>query len=84
MTNPIKGHVLVVDDTEENLAIIVDALDGEHDVSVAIDGPTALEAVEEQPPDLILLDIMMPEMDGYRVCKRLKDNPGTAYIPVIF
>lgn len=76
--------VLIVDDTETNIDILVDTLGDDYDIAVAMDGESALEAVEEEPPDLILLDIMMPDMDGYEVCKRLKDNPKTADIPVIF
>jgi putative two-component system response regulator len=76
--------VLVVDDTEANVDILVEALGETYEVSVAMDGPSALEAVMEAPPDLILLDIMMPEMDGYEVCRRLKADRTTAGIPVIF
>lgn len=79
-----KPMVLVVDDTETNLDILVDALDEDYDVRAALDGPTALEVVDEEVPDLILLDIMMPGMDGYEVCRRLKSNPATHQIPVIF
>ncbi len=76
--------VLVVDDTEANVDILVDALGDLYDVSVAMDGESALEAVAEEPPDIILLDIMMPGMDGYEVCQRLKADPDTARIPIIF
>jgi response regulator RpfG family c-di-GMP phosphodiesterase len=76
--------VLVVDDTEANVDILVDALGELYDVSVAMDGREALEGVVEAPPDLILLDIMMPEMDGYEVCRRLKGNERYAKIPIIF
>jgi CheY-like chemotaxis protein len=76
--------VLIVDDTETNIDILLDILGEEYDVAVAMDGESALESVEEDPPDLILLDIMMPGIDGYGVCKRLKDNPATAHIPVVF
>lgn len=76
--------VLVVDDNETNVDILVDTLGEIYDVAVAMDGPSALEAVEENPPDLILLDIMMPGMDGYEVCQRLKANQKTRKIPVIF
>ncbi len=76
--------VLIVDDTETNVDILVETLGEDYDIAVAMDGESALEAVEEEPPDLILLDIMMPDMDGYEVCKRLKDNPETEDIPVIF
>jgi len=76
--------LLVVEDTEANVDILVDALGERYDVSVAMDGREALEAVEEEPPDLILLDIMMPEMDGYEVCRRLKADEQHAKIPIIF
>jgi putative two-component system response regulator len=76
--------VLVVDDTEANVDILVEALGDIYDVSVAIDGESALEAVAESPPDLILLDIMMPGIDGYEVCRRLKEDPRYARIPVVF
>jgi len=76
--------VLVVDDTEANVDILVDALGKTYNVSVAMDGPSALEAVEENHPDLILLDIMMPGMDGYEVCRELRKNKKTSEIPVLF
>lgn len=76
--------VLVVDDTETNIDIMMDILGDDYDVVVAMDGEGALEAVDEDTPDLILLDIMMPDIDGFEVCKRLKENPETAGIPVIF
>jgi len=64
--------------------ILVDALGKTYNVSVAMDGPSALEAVEENHPDLILLDIMMPGMDGYEVCRELRKNKKTSEIPVLF
>ncbi|GJQ57247.1 MAG: adenylate/guanylate cyclase domain-containing response regulator [Candidatus Scalindua sp. AMX11] len=76
--------VLVVDDTETNIDILVAALDNEYEISVAMDGESALETVNLEPPDLILLDIMMPGMDGYQVCRRLKSEPKTSGIPIIF
>lgn len=76
--------ILVVDDTETNLDLLVDTLSDDYDVSAALDGKSALEAVEIDPPDLILLDIMMPGIDGHEVCRRLKSNPATRDIPVIF
>jgi putative two-component system response regulator len=76
--------ILIVDDTETNIDILMDTLGEEYDIAVAMDGESALEAVEEDPPDLILLDIMMPGMNGFDVCKQLKDNPETANIPVVF
>jgi sigma-B regulation protein RsbU (phosphoserine phosphatase) len=76
--------VLVVDDTEANIDILVEALDNEYEVSVAMDGLSALETVNNDPPDLILLDIMMPGIDGYEVCRRLKSKPKTIEIPIVF
>jgi CheY-like chemotaxis protein len=77
-------RVLIVDDTETNLDILVDALTKYYRISVALDGKTALQDIAENPPDLILLDIMMPGMDGYEVCQKLKANPEFKDIPVIF
>lgn len=79
-----KCRVLVVDDTEANIDILVDTIESDYDVSVAMDGEGALEIVAEEAPDLILLDIMMPGMDGYEVCKRLKSDKKTKKIPIIF
>jgi len=76
--------ILIVDDTESNIDILVETFGEEYDIAVAMDGESALEAVEEDPPDLILLDIMMPGMSGFDVCKQLKDNLETANIPIIF
>jgi putative two-component system response regulator len=76
--------VLVVDDVEENIDILVDALSQNYEVAVAMDGKAALEAVAEEMPDIILLDIMMPEMDGFEVCDRLKGHDDTKHIPIIF
>ena len=75
--------ILIVDDTVSNLDILEDLLH-EYIVLSSTNGQDALEAVNEEPIDLILLDIMMPDMDGYEVCKRLKSNPETKEIPVIF
>ncbi|MCG8614886.1 MAG: response regulator [Desulfobacterales bacterium] len=79
-----RFSILVVDDTEANIDVLVETLGSDHDVQVALDGPAALEAVAQDPPDLILLDIVMPEMDGYRVCEILKKETTTRDIPVIF
>jgi putative two-component system response regulator len=80
-----RKRVLIVDDTPENICILVEILKDQYDVSVAINGQKALKIAAMNPPiDLILLDIMMPEMDGYEVFARLKANPKTANIPVIF
>jgi putative two-component system response regulator len=76
--------VLIVDDTELNVDILVEALGDDYDVVVALDGESALKSIASQAPDLILLDIMMPGMNGYEVCERLKASEETRYIPVIF
>jgi len=77
--------ILIVDDTELNVNTLMDLLDDKYDILAALDGEDALEIVEEEDCiDLILLDIMMPGIDGYEVCKRLKNNPKTNDIPVIF
>ena len=77
-------NILVVDDTEINIDILLELLSGSYEVSVATTGQIALEVVEEEKIDLILLDIIMPDMDGYEVCKQLKSNEKTKEIPVIF
>ena len=80
-----RRTVLVVDDTPENLSLIASLLKPGYQVKIATRGDKALEiARSATPPDLILLDIMMPGMDGYEVCRRLKASEGTVDIPVIF
>ncbi len=79
-----KKTILVVDDTSTNIEVLNELLDQEYDVMVALDGAFALEIAHDDKPDLILLDIMMPQMDGYEVCKRLKKSEVTKDIPVIF
>lgn len=76
--------VMIVDDTEENIDILVGTLGESYDISVALDGESALEDIEGNLPDIILLDIMMPGIDGYEVCRRLKANERTRNIPIIF
>ena len=84
-TSVEKQTILIVDDTPANLALLSDVLKSTYRTKVALDGEKALRlALSESPPDLILLDIMMPGMDGYEVCKRLKANPETRNIPVVF
>ncbi|MDR3594537.1 two-component system response regulator [Clostridium sp.] len=75
--------IMIVDDTEMNIDILVEALQYEYELIVAINGLEAMELIEEQKPDLILLDIMMPEMDGYEVLQKLKKNQELNHIPVI-
>ncbi len=79
-----RPEIFVVDDNEINVEILVNVLRDEYAVSVALDGAGALEDIAAYPPDLVLLDVMMPDMDGYSVCRQLKANPDTADIPVIF
>ena len=83
--NPNKPVILVVDDAPQNLALMDDLLSGDYTVKVAPNGIRALKIAGATPqPDLILLDIMMPDMDGYEVCRQLKDAADTRNIPVIF
>ena len=81
---PQKPVVLAVDDTPENLDVVKGILARDYTVKAAINGQMALKIVEKAPPDLILLDIMMPGLSGYEVCEQLKANPATKDIPVIF
>jgi adenylate cyclase len=80
-----KPTILIVDDTPANLSLLSDVLKSDYRTKAAVNGEKALKlAFSGTPPDLILLDIMMPGMDGYDVCRRLKANPATRSIPVIF
>jgi len=80
-----KNTVLVVDDSPDGLQILNEVLKRDYDVRLARGGEQALQAAMQKPqPDAILLDIMMPGIDGYEVCKRLKANTATKDIPVIF
>ncbi|MDC7124099.1 MAG: response regulator, partial [Spirochaetales bacterium] len=76
--------VLVVDDAKENLDILVQLLSPHYKVKPATSGKVAIKIAEKTHPDLILLDIMMPEMDGYQVLESLKNIKATASIPVVF
>jgi len=79
-----NGRILIVDDAMENIQILHQALQDEHDVLFAMNGAKALHIAHNQRPDLILLDAMMPDMDGYAVCRELRGAPGTRDIPIIF
>jgi DNA-binding response OmpR family regulator len=79
-----KCTVLIVDDIPTNIEVLAGALKDEYALKVAINGKTAIEVANAFPIDLILLDIMMPVMDGFAVCRQLKANPKTADIPIIF
>lgn len=79
------NNILIVDDTPQNLHLLVDLLTKyEYKVRPVPNGKLALSAAEINPPDLILLDVMMPDLNGYEVCKQLKTNPKTKDIPIIF
>lgn len=81
----LTKKILVVDDTPDNLTLMSDLLVDQYIVKIASNGLKAIKiAMSSSPPDLILLDIMMPEMDGYEVCKHLKSNTQTKDIPIIF
>jgi putative two-component system response regulator len=79
-----RPTILVVDDTPANLSLLANLLNVQYRVKLANGGQKALTLAAAEPPDLILLDIMMPEMDGFEVCRRLKANPATARVPVLF
>ncbi|MEA5467845.1 PAS domain S-box protein [Spirulina sp. 06S082] len=82
---PVQSNILVVDDTPANLRLLTELLSQQgYDVRPALNGTLALTAAQMMPPDLILLDIMMPDLDGYEVCEQLKANDRTRHIPVIF
>ncbi len=87
MSNSDKARqtILIVDDTPENIMILMDLLRNQYTITVATNGKRALQlASSGTPPDLILLDVLMPEMNGYEVCSQLKADPRTSDIPVIF
>ncbi|MDX2229760.1 MAG: response regulator [Leptolyngbyaceae cyanobacterium bins.349] len=80
-----KADILIVDDTPDNLRVLSAMLTARgYEVRKALNGQRAIASVESEPPDLILLDIKMPEMDGYTVCQHLKSSPATGEVPIIF
>ena len=80
-----KQTVLIIDDSPENITVLGALLRMDYKIRVATNGEKALKIVEsDSPPDLILLDVIMPGMDGYEVCRRLKNSSCTQNIPVIF
>ena len=74
--NMTRAKILVVDDEQRNVELLENFLSRDYDVSVAFDGDEALLIVDKDPPDLILLDVMMLKINGYEVCDKLKNNPG--------
>lgn len=85
MSQVLGSHILIVDDLPRNLQVLAVLLDkAGYRVSMAMDGAQALAMVGREPPDLILLDVMMPGLDGLEVCRRLKADDATREIPVIF
>ncbi len=81
----IPAKILIVDDNEQNVELLqayMEEIEGT-EISTATDGVQALHTVSEARPDLILLDVMMPNMSGFEVCKQLKDDPTTRDIPII-
>jgi two-component system cell cycle response regulator len=80
----MSARILVVDDIEANVRLLEAKLTAEYyDVLMAQDGPTALAIAASEQPDIVLLDVMMPGMDGFEVCRRLKEDPATRHIPVV-
>ncbi|BBL58818.1 EAL domain-containing protein [Methylomonas koyamae] len=80
-----RPTILVVDDLPENIHGLLEALKDDYSILVATDGPKAVELAQgPTPPDLVLLDVKMPGMDGYEVCRRLKNSPKTCNIPILF
>ena len=82
--NNTKSRVLIVDDEPGNIKILSNVLAGDYAMSVATNGKQALEVARVQKPDIVLLDMVMPEMDGIEVCEYLKADEATKEIPVIF
>jgi phosphoserine phosphatase RsbU/P len=77
-------RVLIVDDVKANVDVLVQALSNEYKLSVALSGQQAMDAVLRTQPDLVLLDIVMPDIDGYEVCRRLRDAEATRELPIMF
>src|SRR5262245_27766913 len=84
MKNLADCRVLLVDDAKANLDILVEGLKADHKLSLAMNGEMALQVAAKLPPDLVLLDIVMPGLDGYEVCRRLRQMPETAEVPIMF
>src|SRR3954464_14676696 len=80
----MTARILVVDDIESNVRLLQAKLSAEYyEVLTANDGPTALAIAQSERPDIVLLDVMMPGMDGFDVCRRLKEDADTRHVPVV-
>ena len=84
MTEQTSGRILIVDDEPVNIEVLVDVLEDDYDLLIATDGRSGIALATGERPDLILLDVMMPGLNGYQVCDHLKGQPETADIPIIF
>lgn len=84
MNKEKKNKVLIIDDVADNAKVLIEILKNDYMLNVALDGMTGIKLAEEWKPDLILLDIMMPNVDGYEVCRMLKNDEKTNIIPIIF
>ena len=85
MTNQSDNQILIVDDNPANIDVLFNYLDEVgFDISVATHGQQAIQRCQQVKPDLILLDVMMPDMDGFEVCRHIKSQPDLKHIPVIF
>ena len=85
MNQATPASILIVDDVPTNIQVLAEALRKHYRVQVATNGRDALAVAQTRPqPDLVLLDVMMPAMDGFEVCRRLKEDPATRHIPVVF
>ncbi len=86
MSSPLSAndHILVVDDSPDNVFLIQTILEEEgYAIATAEDGAAALAQIEQSPPDLVLLDVMMPGMDGFEVTKRIRQNKKLSFIPIL-
>jgi len=80
----VAQRILVVDDTPQNIKLLVDLLTAKgYEVTTAANGELALASIAAKPPDLVLLDVMMPGISGYDVCRKIRENPATALLPVV-
>src|SRR5258707_11436190 len=85
LASPPPANILIVDDSPDNLQLLCDLLEDQgHRAVLVSEGSLALAAAQKEPPDLILLDVNMPGMNGYEVCERLKAEPQLKEVPVLF